>query len=213
MKDARWILMTAAKARVAVLISGGGTNLQAIIDAVSAGNLPHVELSCVISNKADAYGIKRAQAAKIPVHVLENVPNAQGKKACEAQILQILHENRIQLVALAGFMAILSADFIAQCPAPIINIHPSLIPAFSGPGYYGLRVHEAALAAGVKVSGATVHFVNEICDGGKILAQDTVRVQELDTPQSLQQRILHEVEHVIFPRTIEALCAEIVNRK
>lgn len=202
---------TKKKARVAVLISGGGTNLQAIIDGVESGALPHVEIALVVSNKATAYGLKRAQAAGIPSAVIAS-PTYSTKASQEAALLQILRAQNIDLVALAGFLSILSADFIAHCPAPIVNIHPSLIPAFSGPGFYGRRVHEAALAAGVKVAGATVHLVNEVCDGGQILAQETVRVQESDTPDTLQQRILHEVEHVIFPRVIEQLSKEITGQ-
>lgn len=205
--------MTGEKAKVAVLISGGGTNLQAIIDAVNVGKLTHVELALVVSNKADAYGIERAKAAGLPVEVLAGVQYQGNKSAFEAALLEYLKKYEIELVVLAGFMAILSADFISQCPCQIVNIHPSLIPAFAGPGFYGLKVHQAALAAGVKVSGATVHLVNEICDGGKILAQETVCVQPDDTPQTLQQRVLREVEHVIYPRTIEQLAAEIVKRR
>lgn len=204
---------TSEKIKVAVLISGGGTNLQAIIDAVKSGELPHVELALVVSNKADAYGIERAKAAGIPVSVLASAAYRGNKTAFEDALLAKLAKFEIELVALAGFMAILSADFIARCPCQIVNIHPSLIPAFSGPGFYGLKVHQAALAAGVKVSGATVHLVNEICDGGKILAQSTAAVLPDDTPETLQQRILQEVEHVIFPRTIEQLAVEIAAQK
>lgn len=206
----------ADKARIAVLISGGGTNLQAIIDGVNSGLLAHVEIALVVSNKAKAGGIERAQKAGIETRVIlgEDSQTAQGVRAAfESKLLQLLAAYEIDLVVLAGFMAILSAEFIAACPCEIVNIHPSLIPAFSGEGFYGLRVHRAALEAGVKVSGATVHLVNEVCDGGRILEQGTVRVDDDDTPQSLQGRILKEVEHVIYPRTIERLSSQIVQSR
>lgn len=194
------------KAKLAVLISGSGTNLQAIIDASASGKLPHVEVALVISNKMDAFGIERAKVAGIKTAVLAGGTRAQF----ETVVLELLDDAGIQLVALAGFTAILSADFIAKCPCPIVNVHPSLIPAFSGEGYYGLRIHEAVLNAGVLISGATVHMVNEVCDSGHILAQEVVRVLPTDTPETLQQRILTDVEHVIYPATIEKLSAEIV---
>ena len=200
--------MTTAKARVAVLVSGGGTNLQAILDGVAAGTLAHVNPVLVVSNKAQAYGITRARTAGVPTAVLAGPEYASGSNFEDA-LLRLVREQRIQLVVLAGFLKILSAEFISNCPCPLVNIHPALIPAFSGPGYYGLRVHRAALKAGVKVSGATVHLVNDVCDGGEILAQETVRVYPDDTPETLQARVLNEVEHVIFPRVIEELCADI----
>ena len=194
------------KARLAVLLSGDGSNLQAMIDGAMAGKLPHVELALVISNKQEAYGIERAKLAGIATAVLSN----RTRDQFETEVLALLDDANIQLVALAGFTGILSSSFIDECHRPIINVHPSLIPAFSGPGFYGLRVHRAALDAGVKVSGATVHMVNALCDGGTILAQDTVRVLPNDTPETLQQRIANDVEHVIYPATIEALSATIV---
>ncbi|XCB30006.1 phosphoribosylglycinamide formyltransferase [Arcanobacterium hippocoleae] len=203
----------AGKAKVAVLISGGGTNLQAIIDGIASGKLTHTVIDLVVSNRAGAFGIERAKSAGIETAVLAGAEYRGNKPVFEAELLRLLREHEIELVVLAGFMAILSADFIQRCPCRIVNIHPSLIPAFSGEGFYGLRVHQAAIAAGVKISGATVHLVNEVCDGGQILAQETVPVLETDTPEVLQERILHEVEHVIFPRTIEQLCAEIVNQR
>lgn len=195
-----------SKVKLAVLISGSGSNLQAIIDGSTSGKLPHVEVALVISNKMEALGIERAKAAGIKTAVLAGGTRAQF----ETEVLELFDDEGIQLVALAGFTAILSADFIAKCPCPIVNVHPSLIPAFSGEGYYGLRIHEAVLNAGVLISGATVHMVNEVCDRGHILAQEAVRVLPTDTPETLQQRILTDVEHVIFPATIEKLSAEIV---
>ena len=185
--------------RIAVLVSGGGTNLQALIDARRAGALPSGEIVLVISSRADAYALERAKSAGIESAVCKT----------EAAILALITEKKIDLIILAGYMSILSADFTARFPQRIINIHPSLIPAFCGKGYYGLHVHEAALRYGVKVTGATVHYVNEIPDGGKIILQKAVDVEPGDTPETLQQRVMRQAEWVILPRAAELCCAKI----
>lgn len=185
--------------RIAVLVSGGGTNLQALIDAKSAGALPSGEIVLVISSRADAYALERAKSAGIESAVCKT----------EDAILALITEKKIDLIILAGYMSILSADFTARFPQRIINIHPSLIPAFCGKGYYGLHVHEAALSYGVKVTGATVHYVNEIPDGGKIILQKAVDVEPGDTPETLQQRVMRQAEWVILPRAAELCCAKI----
>ncbi len=185
--------------RIAVLVSGGGTNLQALIDARRAGALPSGEIVLVISSRADAYALERAKTAGIESAVCKT----------EYEILALITEKKIDLIILAGYMSILSADFTARFPQRIINIHPSLIPAFCGKGYYGLHVHEAALSYGVKVTGATVHYVNEIPDGGKIILQKAVDVEPGDTPETLQQRVMRQAEWVILPRAAELCCAKI----
>ena len=185
--------------RIAVLVSGGGTNLQALIDARRAGALPSGEIVLVISSRADAYALERAKSAGIESAVCKT----------EDEILALITEKKIDLIILAGYMSILSADFTARFPERIINIHPSLIPAFCGKGYYGLHVHEAALSYGVKVTGATVHYVNEIPDGGKIILQKAVDVEPGDTPETLQQRVMRQAEWVILPRAAELCCAKI----
>ena len=195
------------KARVAVLVSGGGTNLQAIIDASCAGKLPHAELSLVVSNNKNAYALERAAKAGIPSEVIEKKPDHEG---FEKKLIDVLELNSIDLIVLAGFMSILSADFTSRYPERIINVHPALIPSFCGKGFYGLHVHEAALEYGVKVTGATVHFVNEIPDGGKIILQKAVRIKEGDTPEILQRRVMEEAEWKILPRAVELVSKEIV---
>lgn len=185
--------------RIAVLVSGGGTNLQALIDARRAGALPSGEIVLVISSRADAYALERAKSAGIESAVCKT----------EDEILALITGKKIDLIILAGYMSILSADFTARFPQRIINIHPSLIPAFCGKGYYGLHVHEAALRYGVKVTGATVHYVNEIPDGGKIILQKAVEVEHGDTPETLQQRVMRQAEWVILPRAAELCCAKI----
>ena len=196
------------KIGVAVLVSGGGTNLQAIIDAESAGKLPHVELRAVISSRADAYALERAKTAGIPAYVVSK--KALGSQAAfEAGIEEILGRCGAEVIVLAGFMSILSAEFTAKYPERIINVHPALIPSFCGKGYYGLKVHEEALKYGVKVTGATVHFVNEIPDGGRIIAQKAVRVREGDTPEKLQKRVMREAEWKLLPAALEQVCADI----
>ena len=191
--------------RVAVLVSGGGTNLQALIDAERAGKLRSGKLSLVISNKEGAYALERARLAGIPTATVlrRNYPSGED---FEDAIVSLLEDKEIDLIVLAGFMAILSARFTARYPERILNVHPSLIPSFCGKGYYGLRVHEAALAYGVKVTGATVHFVNEIPDGGKILLQRAVKIREGDTPETLQRRVMEEAEWKILPRAVELVC-------
>ena len=193
-------------ARVAVLISGGGTNLQAIIDRLAAGELPHVELALVVSSRKNVGGLDRADRAGIK-HVYI------GKENFEQDLIKLLEEHEIDIIVLAGFLKILSSDFVSRYPDRIINVHPSLIPSFCGDGFYGLRVHEAALSYGVKVTGATVHFVNEVTDGGKIIAQRAVDVKDGDTPEILQRRVMEEAEWKLLPAAVEKVAAEIVARR
>lgn len=196
------------KTRIAVLVSGGGTNLQALIDARDRGELPHGELALVVSNNADAFAIERARKAGIPVALCLREKGAP-RADFEARLLDVLSENRIDMIVLAGFMAILSSDFVARYPERIINIHPSLIPSFCGEGFYGLRVHQAALDYGVKVTGATVHYVNEIPDGGRIIAQKAVDIQPDDTPETLQRRVMEQAEWILLPRATEEVARKI----
>ena len=193
-------------AKVAVLISGGGTNLQAIIDRSAAGELPHVELALVVSSRKNAGGLDKAERAGIK-HIYI------GKENFEQDLIKLLDEHEIDIIVLAGFLKILSSDFVSRYPDSIINVHPSLIPSFCGDGFYGLRVHEAALEYGVKVTGATVHFVNEVTDGGKIIAQRAVDVKDGDTPEILQRRVMEEAEWKILPAAVEKVAAEIVARR
>lgn len=193
-------------AKVAVLISGGGTNLQAIIDRSAAGELPHVELALVVSSRKNAGGLDRADRAGIK-HVYI------GKENFEEELIKLLDEHEIDIIVLAGFLKILSSDFVSRYPDRIINVHPSLIPSFCGDGFYGLRVHEAALSYGVKVTGATVHFVNEVTDGGKIIAQRAVDIKDGDTPEILQRRVMEEAEWKLLPAAVEKVAAEIVARR
>ena len=193
-------------ARVAVLISGGGTNLQAIIDRLAAGELPHVELALVVSSRKNAGGLDKAERAGIKQIYI-------GKENFEQELIALLEEHEIDIVVLAGFLKILSSDFVSRYPDRIINVHPSLIPSFCGDGFYGLRVHEAALEYGVKVTGATVHFVNEVTDGGKIIAQRAVDVKDGDTPEILQRRVMEEAEWKLLPAAVEKVAAEIVARR
>ena len=194
---------------VAVLVSGGGTNLQALIDAEKSGVLHSGRIRLVIASRPDAYALTRAETAGIPIAVADR--KALGQAGMEARILALLTEYRIDLIVLAGFMSILSADFTRRFDRRILNVHPSLIPAFCGAGFYGLRVHEAALAKGVKVTGATVHFVNEIPDGGEIIMQKAVRVAENDTPETLQKRVMRQAEWKILPAATELVCAKLLN--
>ena len=193
-------------AKVAVLISGGGTNLQAIIDRSAAGELPHVELALVVSSRKNAGGLDKAERAGIK-HIYI------GKENFEQELIKLLEEHEIDIIVLAGFLKILSSDFVSRYPDRIINVHPSLIPSFCGDGFYGLRVHEAALEYGVKVTGATVHFVNEVTDGGKIIAQRAVDVKDGDTPEILQRRVMEEAEWKLLPAAVEKVAAEIVARR
>ncbi len=200
------------KARIAVLVSGGGTNLQALIDAQRRGELPHGELALVVSNNAGAYALERAARAGIETAVCLRA-KGESRADFEAKIQRVLATRDIDMLVLAGFMAILSADFVARWPERIINIHPSLIPSFCGEGFYGLRVHRAALDYGVKVTGATVHYVNEIPDGGRIIAQKAVEVREGDTPEILQRRVMEEAEWVLLPRAAELVSERIAAGK
>ena len=195
--------MTMKKAKIAVLVSGGGTNLQALLDAQAAGLLPHGEIALVVSSNEGAYALTRAANAGVPAETVS--PKRCGGQAA----FDLLAAHEIDLIVLAGFLTILSADFTARWPSRILNVHPSLIPAFCGKGMYGLKVHEAALAKGVKVTGATVHFVNEIPDGGRILLQKAVEVLPDDTPETLQRRVMEQAEWVLLPQAVELLCKQI----
>ena len=199
-----------SKARCAVLVSGGGTNLQALIDAERAGKLPHVEFKSVIASRPDAYALIRAEKAGIPGYVVAR--KGMTQEAFEQGILNLLEKDDIQLIILAGFMSILSEDFVKRYPRRILNVHPALLPAFGGKGYYGLHVHEAALARGVKVTGATVHYVNEIADGGEIILQKAVDVLPGDTPEILQRRVMEQAEWIILPQAAELAAREILER-
>ncbi len=197
------------KTRIAVLVSGGGTNLQALIDAQHGGVLQSGEICLVISTRADAYALKRAEKASIPTLVVER----RGSDDFESRILAALEQYGIELIVLAGFMSILSKDFVSKYPERILNVHPSLIPSFCGEGMYGLRVHEAALAYGVKVTGATVHFVNEIPDGGKIVYQKAVEIMDGDTPELLQRRVMEQAEWKLLPAATELVSSGIMKGK
>ena len=196
------------KAQIAVLVSGGGTNLQALIDAEKNGIIKSGEIKLVISNKPDAYALCRAANADIKTAVIEK----KGNPNFEAELIEKLDSEDIDLIVLAGFMCILSANFTKHFENRIINVHPSLIPSFCGEGFYGLHVHEAALSYGVKVTGATVHFVNEIPDGGKIILQKAVEIKEGDTPEVLQKRVMEEAEWKILPEATELLSSELLKK-
>ena len=193
--------------RVAALVSGGGTNLQAIIDAQSSGIIRDAKVELVISNVAGAYALERAEKAGIKTAVIRK-KDFENPQQWEDALVKELKANRIDLVVLAGFLSILSEDFIKQFPNQIINVHPSLIPSFCGEGMYGLKVHEAALSKGVKVTGATVHYVNEVVDGGEIIAQKAVEVLRGDTPEKLQKRVMEKAEWVILPRAIQTIAED-----
>ncbi len=193
------------KINIAVLVSGGGTNLQALIDAQKSGILTSGEIKLVISSSSDAYALERAAGAGIKSEVFLR-KKYSDREAFETDIINSLEENGIDIIVLAGFMCILSEKFTSKYPKRIINIHPSLIPSFCGDGFYGLHVHEAALEYGVKVTGATVHFVNEVTDGGEIIMQKAVDVKEGDTPQTLQKRVMTEAEWQILPLAVEKVC-------
>lgn len=200
--------MAEKKARIAVLVSGGGTNLQAIIDAQKSGIIQHGEVVLVISNVKSAYALERAKNAGIEGRFISK-KKAGGQEGFEKVLTDLLEEKQIDLIVLAGFMSILTETFTSHFARRIINIHPSLIPSFCGEGFYGLHVHEAALAKGVKVTGATVHFVNEIPDGGEIIMQKAVEVQEGDTPEILQRRVMEQAEWIIFPAAVEKVSEEL----
>ena len=199
------------KVNIAVLVSGGGTNLQALINAQKSGIITSGEIKLVVSSNKNAYALKRAENAGIKTAVCERKGFSQ--KEFEKNILNALEKEKIEVVVLAGFMSILSADFVKRYPERIINVHPSLIPSFCGEGFYGLRVHKAALDYGVKVTGATVHFVNEIPDGGRIIMQKAVEINENDTPEILQKRVMENAEWIILPAAAEKVCKEIKERK
>ena len=196
-------------ARIAVLVSGGGTNLEALLKAQEAGKIPHGEFVLVVSDNPDAYALTRAANHGVPGAVVAKRGTSQAD--FEAALSAKLAESRVDMIVLAGFLSILSAGFVQKWPDRILNIHPSLIPSFCGKGFYGLKVHEAALAKGVKVTGATVHLVNEIPDGGRILLQKAVEVQPGDTPEVLQRRVMEQAEWILLPQATELVAAEIVN--
>ena len=197
------------KARIAVLVSGGGTNLQAILDASARGEIPDGEVTLVVSDRLGTYAMERA--ARAGIQGLEiNKKGCGGQEAFEKKLVEALEKNRTDLIVLAGFLSILTENFTTLYARRIINVHPSLIPSFCGAGFYGLKVHEAALARGVKVTGATVHFVNEIPDGGEIIAQKAVAVEAGDTPEILQRRVMEQAEWIILPQSVEKVCAEII---
>ncbi len=204
--------MKEKKAKIAVLVSGGGTNLQALIDAEKKGIIESGEIRLVVSNNSGAFALERAKNAGIDTAVVL-------KKECkdqldfEEKIKELLVKYEIDLIVLAGFMSILSENFTSAYPKRIINVHPSLIPSFCGKGFYGLRVHEAALSYGVKVTGATVHFVNEIPDGGEIIMQKAVNIRENDTPETLQKRVMRLCEWKILPMAVEKVCHQIISKE
>ena len=195
--------------KIAVFVSGGGTNLQALIDAQSSGALHSGKLALVLASNPNAYALERAAKAGIPTAVCSK-KELGSQEAFEAAIQHALEEHTIQLIVLAGFMSILSADFTRRWAGRVVNVHPSLIPSFCGKGMYGLKVHEAALARGVKVTGATVHLVNEIPDGGPILLQKAVEVLPGDTPEVLQRRVMEQAEWVLLPQAVEMLCRQLM---
>ena len=197
------------KARIAVLVSGGGTNLQALIDAQCSGIIESGRIELVISNNPNAYALTRAANADIPGIVISK-KQCGSQEAFEDAVISALDEHRIDLIVLAGFMSILSERFTARYPKRILNVHPSLIPSFCGAGFYGLRVHEEALKYGVKVTGATVHFVNEIPDGGEIIFQKAVSVEEGDTPEILQRRVMEQAEWKILPAAVERVSKQLI---
>lgn len=201
------------KANIAVLVSGGGTNLQALIDAKNSGIINSGEIKLVISNKSDAYALTRAKNAGIDTAVITKKDCQMDQNVFEQKIIETLENNNIDIIVLAGFMSILSENFTKRYPKRIINVHPSLIPSFCGKGFYGLHVHEAALNYGVKVTGATVHFVNEIPDGGEIIMQKAVDILDTDTPESLQKRVMQEAEWKILPIAVEKVSGELIREK
>ena len=199
------------KKRIAVLVSGGGTNLQALLEAEEAGKIPHGEIAMVVSNNPNAYALERARNFGVPAACI-NKKELGSQAAFEAELQAVLERNGTDLIILAGFMCILSENFTSKWPKKIINVHPALIPSFCGEGYYGLRVHQAALDYGVKVTGATVHFVNEIPDGGEIIVQKAVYIEEGDTPEILQRRVMEQAEWILLPQAAEKVCADLQNQ-
>ena len=195
------------KTKIAVLVSGGGTNLQALIDAQKSGIIKSGEISIVVSNKENAYALTRAKENGIKALYIKK------DNDFESNLIKVLEDEKIDIIVLAGFLVILSEDFVKKYPKRIINIHPSLIPSFCGDGFYGLKVHEAALKRGVKLTGATTHFVNEITDGGEIIMQKAVEVRENDTPEVLQKRVMEEAEWRILPLSVEKVSKSIIEQK
>ena len=196
------------KVRIAVLVSGGGTNLQALLDYIDAGKLPDGEICAVVSDNADAYALERAKKHNIPALTLLR-KDCESKADYENKLLALLKEYGTEVVVLAGFMRILSGEFVSNFENRMVNVHPSLIPAFCGKGFYGLHVHEKALEYGVKVTGATVHFVNSIPDGGQIIAQKAVPIHKNDTAETLQRRVMEQAEWKLLPAAIRDLCRKI----
>lgn len=201
-----------SKTRIGVLVSGGGTNLQALMDAQRRGDLAHGEIVAVISSRPDAYALERARGENIPAAVCSR-KELGSQEAFERALETALEKYDVELIILAGFMSILSEKFTRRWPKRILNVHPALIPSFCGKGMYGLRVHQAALDKGVKVTGATVHFVNEIPDGGEILLQKAVEVLPGDTPETLQRRVMEQAEWLLLPRAAELVSAQIMKEK
>lgn len=197
--------------KIAVFVSGGGTNLQALIDAEQAHKIPHGKISLVVSNNPKAYALSRAEKAGIPSVIIPGKEVSQ--EVFEEKLEAVLNNYQIDLIVLAGFMKILSADFTKKYPKRILNVHPSLIPSFCGKGFYGLKVHEEALKYGVKVTGATVHYVNEIPDGGEIILQKAVTIKKDESPESLQQRVMRQAEWIILPKAVEAVSKEIYTQR
>ena len=204
--------MSRAKVNIAVFVSGGGTNLQALIDKQKSGIIKSGEIKLVVSSNKDAFALERAKKANIPCAVVSK-KECGSQEEFEKKLRELLKENKIELIVLAGFMCILSESFTSKYPKRIVNVHPSLIPSFCGKGYYGLKVHEAALAYGVKVTGATVHFVNEIPDGGEIIMQKAVEVSDGDTPETLQKRVMVNAEWIILPQAVEKVSARLLENK
>lgn len=198
--------------KIAVLVSGGGTNLQALIDAQNKGVIKSGVISLVISNKRDAYALERADKAGIKNLVITK-KECGSQDAFEDAIINALNENEIELIVLAGFMCILTKRFTDEYKDRIINVHPSLIPSFCGKGFYGLKVHEEAIKYGVKVTGATVHYVNEVADGGQIILQKAVKIRKNDTPEILQKRVMREAEWIILPKATELVCKKLTKQK
>lgn len=196
------------KANIAVFVSGGGTNLQALLDAQAAGRLPDGRIALVVADKPGIGAILRAEKAGVPCEII-----VRREPDFEQKVLEVLREHDIDEIVLAGFLGILSKDFLEAFSGPVINVHPALIPSFCGKGFYGLRVHEAALSYGVKVTGATVHYVNEIPDGGEIIAQRAVAVAEGDTPETLQRRVMEQAEWIILPEAAEMVAKKIAEEK
>ena len=200
------------KAKIAVFVSGGGTNLQALIDAQKSGIISSGEIVLVVSNVGDAYALERAKMNGIDTFFADR-SGYDSRSEFEAAIVKCLEDHQVDMIVLAGFLCILSADFTDRYDHRIINVHPSLIPSFCGDGFYGLKVHEAALAKGVKVTGATVHYVNSVTDGGEIIYQKAVEVMDGDTPEILQRRVMEQAEWIILPRATETVCAKILSER